>query len=135
VISNKFVTIHNIPYSARKYSATMKMAVKGSRSTSNFSVEVMIQLGKMRVDKMPMLVTPVSDYDIFISMDDLGGVGAVINCQKNSIYSSKFKIRLTWDGKLKESISAITKSQEVPDSLAMFPKVFVKEVHEELLPA
>jgi len=26
----------------------------------------------------------------------------------------------------------MTKSQEVPDFLAMFPKVFVKEVHEEL---
>jgi len=28
----------------------------------------------------------------------------------------------------------MTKPQEVPDFLAMFPKVFVKEVSEELLP-
>jgi len=61
LISNKFVTTHNIPYTARKNPVTLKMAVKGSRSTSNFSVEVMIQLGKMRVDKVHMLVTPVSD--------------------------------------------------------------------------
>jgi len=71
LISNKFVTTHNISYTARKNPVTLKMAVKGARSTSNFSVEVMIQLGKMSVDKVPMLVMPVSDYDILISMDDL----------------------------------------------------------------
>jgi len=80
LIFNKFVTTHKIPYTARKNPVTLKMAVKGSRSTSNFSVEVMIQLGKMRVDKVPMLVTPVSDYDILISMDDLIRLGAVIDC-------------------------------------------------------
>jgi len=85
LISNKFVTTHNIPYPARKKPVTLKRVVKGWRSTRNFSVEVMIQLGKMRVDKVPMLVTPVSDYDILISMDDLLRLGAVIDCQKNSI--------------------------------------------------
>jgi len=48
----------------------------------------MIQLGKMGVDKVPMLVTPVSDYDIRISMGDLIRLGGVIDCQKNSIYFS-----------------------------------------------
>jgi len=80
LISNKFVTTHNIPYTGRNNPVTLKMAVKGSRSTSNFSVEVMIQLGKMRVDKVPMLVAPVSDYDNLISMDDLMRLGAVIDC-------------------------------------------------------
>ena len=107
------------------------MAVKGSRSTNNFSVEVMIQLGKMRVDKVPILVTPVSDYDILISMDDLIRLGAVIDCQKKSIYFSKYKVRVPCDRKSRESRSAMTKPQAVPDLLAMFPKVFVKEVPEE----
>jgi len=134
LISNKFVTTHNIPYTARKNLVPLKMAVKGSRSTSNFSVEVMIQLGKMKVNKVPMLVTLVSDYDILISMDDLIRLGAVINCQKKSIYFSKYKVRVTCDRKSRESRSAMTKRQEVPDFLAMFPKVFVKEVPEELPP-
>jgi len=94
----------------------------------------MIQLGKMTVDKVPMLVTPLSDYDILISMDDLIRLGAVIDCQKNSIYFSKYKVRVTCDGKSRESRSAMTKPQEVPDFLAMFPKVFVKEVSEERPP-
>jgi len=134
LISNKLVTTHNIPYPARKNPVTLKMAIKGSRSTTNFSVEVMIQLGKMKVDKVPMLVTPVSEYDILISMDDLIRQGAVINCQKNSIYFSKYKVRVTYDGKSRESRSAMTKVQEVPDYLAIFPKVFVKAVREELPP-
>jgi len=134
LISTKFVTTHNIPYTARKNPVTLKMGVKGSRSTRNFSVEVMIQLGKMRVDKVSMLVTPVSDYDILISMDDLIRLGAVIDCQKKSIYFSKYKVRVTCDGKSRESRSAMTKPEEVPDFRAMFPKVFVKEVPEELPP-
>jgi len=92
----------------------------------------MIQLGKMRVHKLPMLVTPVSDYDILNSMDDLIRLGAVIDCQKNSIYRSKYKIRVTWERKSRESRSAMTKAQGVQGFLAMFHKVFIKEVAEEL---
>jgi len=126
LISNKSGTTDNIPYTARKNPVTLKMAVKGSRSTSNFSGEVIIQPGKMRVDKVPMLVTPVSDYDILISMHDIIRLGAVIDCQKNRIYFSKYKVIVTCAGKSRESRSAMTKPQEVPDFLAMFPKVFVK---------
>ena len=81
-----------------------------------------------------MLVTPVSEYDILISIDDLIKLGAVIDCQKNSIYFSKYKVRVTCDGRSRESRSAMTKPEGVPDFLAMFPKVFVKEVPEELRP-
>jgi len=132
LISNKFVTTHNTPYTARKNPVTLKMTVKGSRSTSNSSVEVLIQQGKMGGEKVPMLVTPVSDYDILISMHDLIRLGAVIYCQKNRIYFSKDKVRVTCDGKSRESRSAMTKPQQVPHFLATFPKVFVKEVPEEL---
>jgi len=47
------------------------MVVKKSGSTSDFSVEVILQLDKMRVNKVSMLVTPGSDYDMLISMDNL----------------------------------------------------------------
>ena len=125
LISNKLVTTHNIPYIARKNPVTLKMAVKGSRSTSNFSVEVMIRLGKMKVDKVPMLVTPVSDYDMLIGMD-LIRLGAVIDCQKNSIYFSMYKVRVTCDGKSRESRSAMTKPQEVQTSWLCSPRYLSK---------
>jgi len=94
----------------------------------------MIQLGKMRGNKVPMLVPLVSDYDIQISMDDLISLGAVIDCKRNSMYFSKYKVRVTCDGKSRESGSAITQPQEVQDFLAIFPEVFVKERLEELPP-
>jgi len=81
-----------------------------------------------------MLVRPVSDYDILISRDNLIRVEGVIDCQKNSIYFSKYKVRVSCDAKSRESRSAMTKPQEVPDFVVMFPKVFVKEVLEELRP-
>ena len=47
------------------------MAVKGSRSTSNYGCNVKIQIGRMKIPTVDMRVTPVSDYDVLISMDDL----------------------------------------------------------------
>jgi hypothetical protein len=111
------------------------MAVKGSRSTANFSVEVMIQLGRMKVENVQMMVTPVSDYDVLLSMDDLSRLGAVIDCQKNSIYFADHKVRVTCDGKSRQPRSAMTKPEDIPDIIGQFPKVFVKEVPEELPPA
>jgi len=67
-------------------------------------------------------------------MDHVIRLGAIIDCQKNSIYFCKYKVRVTCDGKSRDSRSAMTKPQEVPDFLAIFPKVFVKEVPEELPP-
>ena len=60
----------------------VKMAVKGSRSTSNYSTIVDVEIGKMKVRNVEMMITPVLDYDILLSMDDLTRMGAVIDCQK-----------------------------------------------------
>jgi len=108
LISNKFVSTANITYLAQKSPVTLKIVVKVSLSTRNFFVEVMIHLGKMRVNKLPMLVTPVSDYDIRISMDDLKRLGVVIDGQKNSMNLPKYKVRVTCDGKSRESRLAMT---------------------------
>ena len=89
LLSNRFVTTNNIPYRPRKNPVNLKMAVKGSRSTSNYSAIVDIQTGKMRLKKVEMTITPVSDYDILFGMDDVTRMGAVIDCQKNSIYFPK----------------------------------------------
>jgi len=60
---------------------------------------------------MPMLVTPVSDYDILISLDHLITLGAVIDCQTKSIDFSNCMVRLHGDGQPKEFISAMTKPE------------------------
>ena len=92
LLSNRFVTTNNIPYKPRKNPVNLKIAVKGSRSTSNYSAIVDIQIGKMKLQKVEMIITPVPDYDILLSMDDLTRMGPVIDCQKNSIYFPKYKV-------------------------------------------
>ena len=134
LISNKFVTTHNIPYTANTNLVALKMAVKGSRSTSNYKVKVMIHLGKMKIRDVEMMVTSVSDYDVLLSMDDLIKLGAVIDSRKNSIYFLDHKVRVTCEAKSTQPRSAIAIPEAVPDFPAMFPKVFVKEVPEELPP-
>jgi len=132
LISNRFVTTNNIPYTAKKKPVVLKMAVKGSRSTSNYGCSVEIQIGRMKIPKVDMMVTPVSDYDVLISMNDLARFGAEINCRKNTIYFPDYKVRIYSDGKSTQARSAMAKPQEKPDFPSLFPEVFVKEIPEEL---
>ena len=88
----------------------------------------------MKLKKVEMMITPVSAYDIFLSMDDLTRMGAVIHWQKNSIYIHKYKVRVHCNGNSAHQRSAMKKAQEVPDFPAMFPEVFVKKLPEDMPP-
>ena len=134
LLSNRFVTTNNIPYKPRKNPVNLKMAIKGSRSTINYRAIVDVEIGKMKVRNVEMMITPVSNYDILISVDDLTRMGAVIDCQKNTIYFPKYKIRVHCNGNSAHERSAMTRAQEAPDFPAMFPEVFVKELPEDMPP-
>jgi len=98
LISNKFFTTNNIPYIAKKKPVVLKMAVKGSRSTIKYGCNVKIQIGRIRIPKVDMMVTPISDYDVLISMDDLTRFGAEINYRKSTIYFPDYNVRMYCDG-------------------------------------
>ena len=110
------------------------MAVKGSRSTRNYSAIVDVEIKKMKVRNVEMMITPVSDYDILLSMDDLTRMGAVIDCQKNSIYFPKYKVRVHCNGNSTHQRSVMTRPQEVPDFPARFPEVFLKKLQADMPP-
>jgi len=126
LISNRFVTTNNIRYIAKRKPVVLKKAVKGSRSTSNYGCNVKIQIGRMRIPKVDMMVTLVSDYDVLISIDHLTRFGAEINCQKSTIYFPDYKVRIYCDVKSTQARSAMTKPQEKPNFPSVFPEVFVK---------
>ena len=67
-------------------------------------------------------------------MDDLMKTGAVIDCKKNSIYFPEHKVKVNCGGKSAMPRSAMTKAEEVPNFIGMFPDVFVDEIPEKLLP-
>jgi len=132
LISNKFVTTSNIPYTTKKKPVILKMAVKGSQYTSNYGCKVEILIGRMRIPNVDMIVTPVSDYDVLIIMDDLARFVAEINCQKSTIYFPDHKVRIHCDRKSTQLRSAMAKLQGKPYFPSLFPEVFVKEIPEEL---
>ena len=92
----------------------------------------------MRIPKVNIMVTPVSDYDVLISMDHLARLEVVINCQKSSIYFPNYKVRIYCDGKSTQARSAMAKPQEKPQEKPHFPCLcpedFVKQIPEELPP-
>ena len=112
----------------------LKMAVKGSRSTSNYSTIVDVEIGKIKVINVEMMITPVADYDILLSMDDLTRMLAVIDRQKNSIYFPKYKVRVHCNGNSAHQRSTMTRAQGAPDFPAKFPEVVVKELLEDMPP-
>ena len=132
--SNRFVTTNNIPYKPRNNPVNLKMAVKGSRSTSNYRAIMNVEIGKMKVRNVEMMIKPVSDYDILLSMDDLTRMGAVIDCKKNSIFFPKYKVKVHCNGNSAHQRSAMTRAQEVADFPVIFPDVFVKELPEDMPP-
>ena len=73
---------------------TLRIRVTRSGSTCNTTVDVMIQVGKMKGDKVSMMLIAGSDYNICISIDDLIRLGTLIDCQQNSLYCSKERSKL-----------------------------------------
>jgi len=134
LISKRFVTTSNIPYTAKNKPVILKMPVKGTQSTSNYCCNVEIHIGRMRIPHVDIMVTPVSYYNVLISMDDPARFGAEINCPKSTIYFPDHKVSISDDRKLTNSRSAMAKPQEKPDFPSRFPEVFVKEISEELPP-
>ena len=133
-LRTQVIIFADVLYKPRKNPVNLKMAVKGSRSTSHYSAIVDVVIGKMNVRYVEMMITPVSDYDILLSMDDLTRMGAVIDCPKNSIYFPKYKVRVQCNGNSAHQRSAMTRAQEVPDFPTMFPEGFVKELPEDMPP-
>jgi len=75
------------------------MDVKGAGSNSHYGCNVEILIGRMRIPKVNMMVSPVSDYDVLISIDDLVRFVAEIHCRKSTIYFADYKVRIYCDGK------------------------------------
>jgi len=89
LLSNRFITTHNIPYESLTKPRTLKMAVKGSRSSANHKCNVSLEIGTHKFTPAAMMVTTLDTYDALIGFNFLHQNGAVIDCGKNSIYFPK----------------------------------------------
>jgi len=84
--SGTFVSTFQIPTKDLDTPISLKMAVKGSRSTINYKSQPLIQVGDDTGDITDTLVSSLDNYDIFLGMPYLTTHNAITDCG-NSIIS------------------------------------------------
>jgi hypothetical protein len=107
LLSNQFITTHNIPVESLKKPRTLKIAVKGSRSSANHKCNVTFEIGKHQFIPAPIM---------------------------NSIYFPKVKLRIICTPKSAQLRSAMTHNEVNFDAISRFPTVFVESIPDTLHP-
>jgi len=80
LISGKFISTFQIPTKDLDTPISLKMAVKGSRSTINYKSQPVIKVGDETRDITDTLVCSLDNYDIFLGMSSLTTHNAIIDC-------------------------------------------------------
>src|SRR3984885_6877140 len=133
LISGKFVSTFQIPTQDLDTPISLKMAVKGSRSTINYKAQPLIQVGDETGDTTDALVCSLDNYDIFLGMPYLTAHNAIIDCGNAIITFPKKGVTLTCKKATNTRFSAMT-SSDTPDFISEFPAVFPTKKIRELLP-
>ena len=131
LISGKFVSTFQIPTQDLDTPISLKMAVKGSRSTINYKAQPLIQVGDETGDSTDALVCSFDNYDIFLGMPYLTANNAIIDCGNAIISYPKKRITLTCERANNTWFSAMTCS-DTPDFISEFSKVFPTKTIIEL---
>ena len=131
LISGIFVSTFQIPTQDLDTPISLKMAVKGSRSTMNYKAQPLIQVGDETGDTTDALVCSLDNYDIFLGMPYLTTHNAIIDCGNPIITFPKKGITLTCKKANKTRFGAMT-SSDTPDFISEFPEVFPTKKITEL---
>jgi hypothetical protein len=89
LISGKFVSTNRIATEILKVLISLKIVVKGSKSTINYQAQPVIQISPEAGEILKTLVLFLENYDIFLGMLYLNRHQAVIDCRKATIMFSK----------------------------------------------
>ena len=133
LISGKFVSTFQFPTQDLDTPISLKLAVKGSRSTINYKCQPLIQIEKETGDKNDSLVCLLDNYDIFQGMPFLTASNAIIDCGNAIISFPEKGITLTCKKANNTRFSAMTKS-DTSDFISEFPDVFPSKKISELPP-
>src|SRR4051812_18054059 len=115
LISGKFVSAYRIPTINLNSPISLKMAVKGSRSSINHTAQPVIQIGTKSGTITKALVCSLENYDIFLGMPFLHEHKAVIDCGKAQITFPETGINLQCkQGNLARFLAEVTPA-ETPD--------------------
>ena len=133
LISGKFVSTFQIPTQDLDTPISLKMAVKGSRSTINYKAQPLIQVADETGNTTNALVCSLDNYDIFLGMPYLTAHNAIIDCGNAIISFPKKEITLTCKKANNTRFSAMTNC-DTPDFISEFPEVFPTKKITELPP-
>ena len=133
LISAKFVTTFQIATQDLETPISLKMAVKGSRSTINYKCQPRIQVRDETGDTTDALVRSLDNYDIFLGMPYLTAHKAIIDCGNTIITFPKKGVTLTCKKGNNTRFSAMTNS-DTPDFISEFREVFPTKKITELPP-
>ena len=130
LISGKFISTFQIPTQDLDTSISLKMAVKGSRSTINYKCQPLIQMENETGDKNDTLVCLLDNYDILLGMPFLTSNNAIIDCENAIISFPEKGITLTCKKTNNTRFSAMTNS-DIPYFISEFPDVFPSKMITE----
>ena len=133
LISGKFVSTFQIPTQDLDTPISLKMAVKGSRSTINYKCQPLIQMENKTGEKTDALVCSLDNYDIFLGMPFLTAYNAMINCGNAIISFPEKGIALTCKTANNTRFSAMT-NPDTTDLISKFPDVFPSKKITQLPP-
>ena len=133
LISGKFVSTFQLPTQDLNTPISLKMAVKGSRSTINYKAQPLIQVGDETGDNTDALVCSLDNYHIVLGMPYLTAHNAIIDCGNAIISFPKKGITLTFKKVNNTRFSAMT-NPDTPDFISEFPEVFPTKKTTELPP-
>ena len=132
-ISGKFVSTFQIPIQDLDTPISHKMVVKGSRSTTNYKAQPVIQVGDETGDTTDALVCSFDNDDIFPGMPYLTAHKAIIDCGNAIITFPKKGVTLTCKKANNTRFSAMP-SSDTPGFISEFPEVFPTKNITELPP-
>ena len=133
LISGKFVSTSQIPTKDLDTPISLKMAVKGYRSTINCKSQPVIQVGDQTGDITDALVCFLDNYALFLGMPYLTTHNAIIDCGNSIISFPKKGITLTCRKGNNARFPAMTTS-DTPDFISECPDVFPAKKLTELPP-
>ena len=131
LILGKFVSTFQISTQDLDTPISLKMAVKGSRSTFNYKSQPLIQIHHGTSDTTAALVCLLDNYDIFLGIPYLTAHNAIIDCGNAIISFPKQGNTLTCKKTNNTTFSAMT-SSNTPDFISEFPEVFPSQTNTAL---
>ena len=134
LISGKFVSAFQLTTEDLDTLISLKMPVKGSRSTINYKSQPLIQVGDATGHTTDTLVcSSLDNYDLFLGMPYLTAYNAIIDCRNGIIIFPKNSVTLTCKIANNIGFTAMT-NPDTPDFISEFPEVFPTKKIIELPP-